>query len=192
LSEFLLIYQPLKAIIGQIVADFIADHSLVEATQGCMESHPWTLYFDGSSHKNGTRVGIFILSPLNIPTKFKYKIKDFCSNNVAEYEALIVGLEILLGLGLNNVVIKGDLELVVKQLTREYKCLSENLLSYFVSANSLLSNFESVSFQHVPRIENQVPNDLAQVVSGYKISTWKLQEFIEIKDKMIHIEYPST
>jgi len=50
---------------------------------------------------------------------------------------------------------------VVKQLTKEYECISENLLSYFVSANSLLSNLESVSLQHVPRIENQVANDLA-------------------------------
>jgi ribonuclease HI len=54
------------------------------------------------------------------------------------------------------VVIKGDSELVVKQLTKEYKCISENLLSYFVSASSLLINFESISLQHVPRIENQV------------------------------------
>jgi ribonuclease HI len=151
---------------------------------------PCTLYFDSYSHKNGTRVGVFILSPLNIPTKFKYKIKDFCSNNDAEYDALIVGLEILLGLGAKNVVIKGDSELVEKQLTKEYKCISENLLSYFVSANSLLSNFESVSFQHVPRIENQVANNLAQVASGYKISTQKLQELIKIKDKLVPIEYP--
>ena len=116
------------------------------------------MYFDGSSHKNGTGVGVFILSPLNIPTKFKYKIKDFCSNNEAEYEVLIVGLKFLLGLGAKNVVIQGDSELVVKQLTKEYKCVSENLLSYFVSANSLLRIFESVSFQHVA-------NDLAQVAS---------------------------
>jgi hypothetical protein len=108
LSEFSLNYQPLKAIKGQIIADFIIDHSSVEATQGYVENQPWTLYFDGSSHKNGTGVGIFILSPLNIPTKFKYKIKDFCSNIEAYYEALIVGLEILLGLGAKNVVIKGD------------------------------------------------------------------------------------
>jgi ribonuclease HI len=156
LSEFSLSYQPLKAIKGQIIVDFIVDHSLVEATEGYVENQPWTLYFDGSNYKNGTTVGIFILSPLTIQPKFKYKIKDFCSNNEAEYKALIVGLEILLGLGAKNVVLKGDSELVVKQLTKEYKCISENLLSYFVSASSLLSNFKSVSFQHVPRIENQV------------------------------------
>jgi len=61
----------------------------------------------------------------------------------------------------------------VKQLTKEYECISENLLSYFVSANSLLSNLESVSLQHVARIENQVGNDMAQVASRYKISTQK-------------------
>jgi len=149
------------------------------------------LYFNGSSHKNGTGVGNFIRSPLNIRTKFKYKIRDFVSNNEAEYEALVVGLEILLGLGAKNVVIKGDSKLVVKQLTMEYKCISENLLSYFVSASSLLSSFESVSLQHVPRIENQVANDLAHVASGYKISTQKLQALIESKDKLVPIECPS-
>jgi ribonuclease HI len=60
-----------------------------------VENQPWTLYFDGSSHKNGTGVGVFIISPLNIPMKFKYKINGTCSNNEAEYEALIVGLEIV-------------------------------------------------------------------------------------------------
>jgi len=192
LCEYSLTYQPLKAVKGRIVADFIVDHSLVEATQSYVENQPWTLYFDGSSHKNGNGVGIFIISPLNIPTKFKYKINGSCSNNEAEYEALIVGLEILLGLGAKNVVIKGDSELVVKQLTKEYKCISENLFSYFVCANSLLNNFESISIQHVPRIVNQVANDLAQIASGYKISKQKLQELIKIIDKLIPTECPST
>jgi len=54
LFEYSLTYQPLKAVNGQIVADFIVHYSLVEATQSYVENQPWTLYFDGSNHKNGT------------------------------------------------------------------------------------------------------------------------------------------
>jgi ribonuclease HI len=117
-----------------------------------------------------------------VPTKFKYKINGACSNNEAEYEALIMGLETLLGLGAKDVVIKGDSKLVVKHLAKECKCISENLFSYFVSTISLLNNFEYIDIQHVPRIENQVANDLAQVTLGYKISKQRLQELIEIKE----------
>jgi len=45
------------------VADIIADHSIVEALPGFDNSKPWKLYFDVSSHKNGTGIGIMIISP---------------------------------------------------------------------------------------------------------------------------------
>ena len=44
----------------------------------------------------------------------------------------------------------------------------------------------------MPRVENHVANDLAQVASGYKVSKQKLKELIKIKDKLVPIEYPST
>jgi ribonuclease HI len=81
---------------------------LVKARQSYVEKQPWTLYFDGFRHKNGTGVGIFIISPSYIPTKFKYKINGYCSNNEAEYEALTVRLQVLLEVGAKNVEIKGD------------------------------------------------------------------------------------
>jgi len=59
-----------------------------------VDVQPWKFYFDGSSHKNGTGVGILIISPENIPTKLKFRLDKFCSNNEAEYEALIAGHEI--------------------------------------------------------------------------------------------------
>ncbi|CAJ2657404.1 unnamed protein product [Trifolium pratense] len=91
LTEYSLTYQPLRAVKGQIVADFLVDHSVVEIPITYVESEPWVLYFDGSKHKHGTGIGILIISPLKIPTKFKYKINGTCSNNEAEYEALIAG-----------------------------------------------------------------------------------------------------
>lgn len=145
LTEYSLTYAPLKAVKGQVVADFIADHSIVESPLKDLELDPWKLYFDDSSHKNGIGVGILIISPDKIPTKFKYKVEGCCSNNEAEYEALITVLEILLELGETRVKIMGDSELVIKQITQEYKCVKENFIMYFVIANRLLRKFEMIN-----------------------------------------------
>ncbi|CAJ2642293.1 unnamed protein product [Trifolium pratense] len=184
LSEYSLSYKPLKAIKGQIVADFIVDHSAIESPQNYVAVEPWILYFDGSKHQHGTGIGVLIISPQKIPTKFKYKINGICSNNEAEYEALIAGLEILLSLGAKDIKIRGDSELVLRQLTKEYKCIKEHLIRYFVIANALLKRFDSIDVEHVPRIENQEANDLAQIASGYKVSKEKLEQLVEIKDKL--------
>ncbi|WJX39864.1 hypothetical protein P8452_27372 [Trifolium repens] len=185
LTEYSLTYKPLKAVKGQIVADFIVDHSLVEMPQEYVDIQPWILYFDGSKHKHGTGIGILIISPTKVPTNFKYKINGLCSNNEAEYEALITGLEILKDLGAKNIKIRGDSELVLKQLTQEYKCVREHLAKYFVIASSLLNGFDHIDIEHVPRLENQEANDLAQIASGYKVSKEKLTQLIEIKEKMV-------
>ncbi|XP_050920040.1 uncharacterized protein LOC127137641 [Lathyrus oleraceus] len=184
LTEYSLAFMPLRAMKGQIVSDFIVDHVVVESPQLQVELKPWRLFFDGSTHKDGSGVGIMIISPDGIPTKLKYRIKGpLCSNNEAEYEALIAGLKALMELGATRVEIKGDSELVIKQLTKEYKCIKENLIMYFIVANRLLNFFEYIDIKHVPRIKNQEANDLAQIASGYRISKEKLEELVEVRGK---------
>lgn len=139
-------------------------------------------------NRNGTGIGILIISPEDIPTKFKFRLDKFYSNNEAEYEAIIVGLKILHELGAKHVDIKGDSQLVVKQLTKEYKCVKENLTSYFVTANVLLKRFDRANIQHVPRIGNQEKNHLAQIASGYRISEVKFEELIKIREKLASTE----
>ncbi|XP_058788037.1 uncharacterized protein LOC131662300 [Vicia villosa] len=75
LTEYSLALMPLKAMKGQVVSDFILDHAVVENPQILVELMPWRLFFDGSTHKDGSGVGILLIYPDGIPRKLKYRIE---------------------------------------------------------------------------------------------------------------------
>ncbi|XP_072064965.1 uncharacterized protein [Arachis hypogaea] len=120
-----------KAVNEQVIADFLVHNSKDLNDQGAhiidIEVKYWKLYFDGSKHKDGAGVGIFIISPEGVPSEFLFELKYPCSNNVVEYEALILGLKILIDKGVLDVQILGDSQLVLKQLSKEFKCNNETL-----------------------------------------------------------------
>ena len=60
---------------------------------------PWILKFNGSSMENSSGAGIVIISPKVIKTTLSFNLAFKYTNNQAKYEALVIGLEILLELG---------------------------------------------------------------------------------------------
>ena len=115
---------------------------------------PWVLKFDGSSTDKSAGAGVVITSPFGTKTALSFTLDFEYTNNQAEYEALIIGLEILQDLGAKEVLIIGDSQLVIKQLIREYRCTSLSLAPYFTAAIQLVDSFENVSYMHVPRESN--------------------------------------
>lgn len=124
MMEFSLSYVPAKAIKGQALADFAADHlsvnldptSIVAAKSlnlNIVGLTRWTMYFDDSKTKELAGAGMILLSPKEHKTQLSFKLDFSCMNNQAEYEALIIGLEILLELRASTVEIIGDSELVI-------------------------------------------------------------------------------
>ena len=79
-----------------------------------VERRPWVLNFDGSITENSTGVGIVIISPKRMKTTLSFNLAFKCTNNQAEYEALVIGLEILLELKAQEVHIIGDSQLVIR------------------------------------------------------------------------------
>jgi ribonuclease HI len=74
------------------------------------------------------------------------------TNNVAEYEALLMGLEALLQLGRKNIIIvQSDSELLVRQLNSQYRVKDEKLKVLFQRAMTLLRQFDSYRILHVRR-----------------------------------------
>lgn len=85
------------------------------------------------------------------------------TNNVAEYKALIAGLELALEQGVKELDVFLDSELVVSQVKGEWKIKNERLRQLAATAQTLLSRFDKWSLQHVPRGRNADADRLANL-----------------------------
>jgi ribonuclease HI len=71
------------------------------------------MYFDGSLMKIGAGVGLLFILPLEVHMRYVIRLYFAASNNVAEYEALIAGLRIVVELGVRHLDVHGDSQLVI-------------------------------------------------------------------------------
>jgi ribonuclease HI len=83
------------------------------------------------------------------------------TNNVAEYQALLLGLEVALARGIDRVVVYSDSELLVKQMNGVYKVKHPNMRPLFARACGLVDRFVSVRVAHVRREQNKRADELA-------------------------------
>ena len=83
------------------------------------------------------------------------------TNNVAEYEGLLMGLEALLEMGKKKIIIQSDSQLMVRQLNGEYRVKDDQLKKLFARAVHLLRQFERYRIVHVPREYNKRADRLA-------------------------------
>ena len=102
-----------------------------------------------------------IVSQRGVKTTLSFNLSFECTNNQVEYEALVIGLEILQELGEKDVRVIGDSQLVLRKLIGEYKCNNLLLTPYFSVAIQLLDSFDNVKFEHVPKESNREVDELA-------------------------------
>ena len=159
LSEFDLRYESAKAVKGQVIADFVTHHH--KPSINCVEPVPWTLFFDGSSCKQGGGIGIVIISPRVVNFEFAFPTEPMITNNQAEYEAVLKGIQLLHEVKAEAIEIFGDSQLIINQLIGLFECKEDTLRGYYDECQRLLKEFPHVSFQHIPRAQNQEANRLA-------------------------------
>ena len=82
------------------------------------------------------------------------------TNNVAEYSALIAGLQAALERGVVEVEVVSDSELLVKQMRGEYKVKNEALRDLSLQATRLARQLDKVEYRHVPRADNELADSL--------------------------------
>jgi ribonuclease HI len=121
-----------------------------------------TICFDGASRGNpgNAAIGIVVLKD-GTPVREIAETIGRTTNNVAEYRALLRGLEEAAALGARRVRICSDSELVVKQLSGQYRVRSADLAPLHRQALSRMRQFDEVSVNYVPRELNRGADALA-------------------------------
>ena len=89
------------------------------------------------------------------------------TNNMAEYEALIFGLSVALSMGIRQLLVKGDSQLIIKQVHGECSCNEPRLAAYLLHVRKLEKDFIALELQHVPRANNSTADELST-----RASTW--------------------
>lgn len=122
----------------------------------------WTLRFDGSKSKQGAEAGFEIISPKGKTLCVDHRLQFHCTNNVAEYEALVHGLLMALKKKVKILQVFGDSELVVKKVRRQYSCHDRRMTNYRHRVWDFIEVFDAFSIQLIPRSKNQTVDSLAQ------------------------------
>jgi ribonuclease HI len=121
------------------------------------------LYSDGAARGNPgpAGAGAVLLKGDGTVVARVGKFLGHQTNNYAEYMGLILGLESALKLGANEIEIRADSELMVRQLLKVYKVKNSGLKPLFERAQELLARFGAVHIAHVPREQNREADEMS-------------------------------
>jgi ribonuclease H / adenosylcobalamin/alpha-ribazole phosphatase len=142
--------------------------SLTEENAGGMRA---VLYFDGGGGvvRNGAKTPAAFAAILRVDgEEDEYVIgrraPSGSSHNVAEYNGLLVGLEHALGIGVADLTVYGDSQLVINQMSGRSKVKAEHLKELHARSQELANQFERIRFEWVPRARNAGADRLVRSV----------------------------
>ena len=116
------------------MAEFIAewtstpDEEIQETTlPGKETSRNWVMYFDGAFSLQGASAGVLLVAPTGEHLKYVIQMhfpREMSTNNTAEYEGLLAGLKNAGDLGVKRLIVRGDSQLLVRQINKDYQSIS--------------------------------------------------------------------
>jgi ribonuclease HI len=106
-----------------------------------------------------------LVAPSNVKTCFAVKLDFSCTNNIAEYEALLLGLRKLRAMGIRRTVLKTDSQVIADHVDKSSRARDSKLEKYLDAVRRLEASFEGFSVKSIPRGENEHADLLAKSAS---------------------------
>ncbi|GJZ50662.1 reverse transcriptase domain-containing protein [Tanacetum coccineum] len=141
-------YMPLNAVKGQVLADFLNEvpvgtrHLEVCSLADDKKLEEWTLFTDGASSLKGAGAGLVLNDSARAEYTYAIRINFASTNNEAEYEVLLAGLQIAGKIKVLALKVKVDSKLVACQLNGEFVANSDGMAKYLTKAKELAASFK--------------------------------------------------
>ncbi|GKV35468.1 hypothetical protein SLEP1_g43731 [Rubroshorea leprosula] len=180
LGEFEITFQQRSAIRAQAPADFIVECTPCPSTS-TPEPNDWTLYVDGASSSKGSGAGALLIGPEGYRSEHALKFNFDAKNNMAEYEALLLGLQLALELKISAIQVYSDSQLVVNQINSICEVVDPVMVKYVALVAELKCRFQKFCLSKIPRVEIEQADSLSKFASDNSLSSRSV--FVEILDE---------
>ena len=146
------------------------------------------MYIDGESNALRREVGAVLISPKGNDYPFTAKLSFNCTNNVAEYEACVLGLQAAIEKKIKSLKVYGESALVICQLNGEWETRDSKLVPYREFIKKLIEQFEDITFKHLPCEENYLADALATLATMFKVNANAKTQLVnlEVRELQAH------
>ncbi|XP_033517689.2 uncharacterized protein [Nicotiana tomentosiformis] len=181
LTEFDIVYVTSTTMKAQALADHLAENPVDDEYQPLRtyfsdeevnsievileDTNAWKKFFDGAVNAKGVGIGSILISPTSQHYPSTARLRFFCTNNTAEYEACIMGMNMAVDLDIEKLLIMGDSDLIIRQAQGEWETRDIKLILYRKHMEDLSKWFKSVEFRYIPRFHNELSDALATLAS---------------------------
>ena len=130
----------------------------------------WSIHTDRSSNRQAGGVGVVLLSLEGDQIECMVCLDFLNTNNEAEYEALVAGLDLAKAAGAASVVLYCDSQVITNQINEDYECRGERMKRYLDQVRRKVDELKTKIFQ-IPRGENKQADCLAKAASAEHMTT---------------------
>ncbi|XP_070036282.1 uncharacterized protein [Nicotiana tomentosiformis] len=113
------------------------------------------MFFDGATDFKGVGIGAVLVSEIGQHYPVCAKLRFSGTNNMAEYEACILGLNLAVDMNIQELLVIGDSDLLVHQVQGEWATKNTKILPYLYHVQEMMRRFMKIEFRHVPRIQKE-------------------------------------
>jgi ribonuclease HI len=154
LNEFSIDYVHRSSIQSQALADFIADWTPGAQEEANKDAEAWTVFCDGFWETFGAGAAAVLVAPSKVRTCYAVRFDFSCTNNIAEYEALLLRFRKLKTMGIIRAVLKTDSQVISGHIDKSCKARDPKFEKYLDTVRRLEASFEGFSVKNIPRGEN--------------------------------------